>query len=390
MKRILVVLLLGIQISVVAQEFGSSVQFIRSRINSKVRFHQHAQGNKALHYTKDLRYIDGEISEVILISENMFDLYLRRHITVTERFLIDADTLAGIIKHFDDVSLKELRAYMKALNKGGQVEDYYFKEGNMECSKVFLSTNGLASILIVPWSSFEIPAEIRQPLLDEKARYELLMEEEEQIAIRQAAIEDSLNKLSYDLRVHFPNETIEIDNLLIKQIVRFYTTGSQPSFRELLESESGYHHFLSTHSVRFALEDHSRPAQERGGFIIAGSNNFETVLKCDSINDSCELFEGSRIKLRRKELNGRSVLTHIDYDSLEISIYKGVVDVMVKYDKLKVKSKDLPSEIVALMERNFVEDVLGKSKMYFVAGRVLGRDVFEYELKWENKNLFGF
>jgi hypothetical protein len=94
----------------------------------------------------NLRYENGEISDVILCYYNEYIVDIGIEADFCKHFVMENGKLVYILTQYETLSIDQLKKYYNSLNQYRKVDDLYFSEDNKNYSKVYLHKNGLATV----------------------------------------------------------------------------------------------------------------------------------------------------------------------------------------------------------------------------------------------------
>jgi hypothetical protein len=287
----------------------------------------------------DVKYFNGEISEVIQCFDKQFLLDFRIEADFCKYYIMENGKLAYILTQYKNVSVGKLKEYFDQSHKNNKVGNLYFSEDFKNYSKIFLHTNGLATVEWGATNQNDLPksvkAEISKKLKDqEEAEKQRQLAEE-----RQKQREKEIKSKTYDLQEAFPSKYNQFVNSQHEAIKSYFTNSSRyssysfPSFEELAKSSKKYERFRSSYDVHYKLEDNISESINKGYVEVAGSKNSKTMIKVDLISGSdkdIKLFKSSSILLPSIKMEGYEIMTEASIKNLKVDFTRGLTEVKIK------------------------------------------------------------
>ena len=220
---------------------------------------------------------------------------------------MEGGKLAYVLTQYENVSVSKLEEYYNQLFEDRKAGDLYFSEDYKNYSKIYLHSNGLATVEWGETNPNDLPASI-QSEIDSQLKEQEEAERQRQLAEqKRREREKEIKSKTYDLQEHFPYKYDQVLNLQREAIKNYFESSSSyysserfPSFETLEKSDKKYERFKSTYNVHYKLQDNSRESVNYGDVIVAGSRDINTLKKVELVNGTdkdLKLFNTASISL---------------------------------------------------------------------------------------------
>ena len=120
----------------------------------------------------DMKYFDGEISEVIQCYSKQFLIDFMISADFCTHYIIESGKLSYILTQYEDVPVSKLKELFAKFYRDRKVEDLYFSEDFKNYSKIYLHENGLATVEYVATNLNDLPASIKEEINKKLNKYE--------------------------------------------------------------------------------------------------------------------------------------------------------------------------------------------------------------------------
>src|SRR5574344_2105726 len=166
-------------------EIGDDANKIKSLIewSTQDRTGFDSYGNsKGNNVDYDVKYFNGQITDVIQCYSNQYMLDFRIAASFCNHYMMVDEKLASIITQYEDISTNKLTSIYDRLYEGRSSGDYYFTEDYKHYSKIYLASNGYAT---VEWGKVDnLPANVKAGIqkklqqIEEEKDLQIKIEEE--------------------------------------------------------------------------------------------------------------------------------------------------------------------------------------------------------------------
>jgi len=163
---ILTVLVLGFgHLKAQTIEIGQSAEQIKTLIEWTTKDHNKpdSYGNRSNSYwTWDVKYYDGQITEVIQCYQDQYLLDFRVVANYCKHYMMEKGKLAYILSQFENISVDKLRDSYSTNYGENKIGELYFSDDYEHYSKIYLANNGIATVEWRKTVISELPSGIQQ------------------------------------------------------------------------------------------------------------------------------------------------------------------------------------------------------------------------------------
>ncbi|MCX6351499.1 MAG: WG repeat-containing protein [Bacteroidetes bacterium] len=145
-------------------EVGQSAEQIKGLIEWTTKDHNKPDtyGNKSSSYwTWDVKYNNGQITDVVQCYQKQYLLDLRTTADYCKHYIMDKSKLAYVLTQFENISVEKITENYNTNSMNKKIGGLYFSENYEYYSKIYLSTNGLATVEWRKTVVSELPASIQ-------------------------------------------------------------------------------------------------------------------------------------------------------------------------------------------------------------------------------------
>ena len=135
------------------------------------------------HWTWDVKYYNGEISEVFQCHENEYIMEWGIIANYCNRYIMKNGKLAHTLTQYADVSLEKLKSFYNSKYLYGKNSDVYFSQDYQYYSKLYLADNGYATVELKKTDQTILPKSIFTDLIKLQSD-ERKVEEQNAIALQ--------------------------------------------------------------------------------------------------------------------------------------------------------------------------------------------------------------
>ena len=325
----------------------------------------------------DVKYFNGQISEVIQCYTNQYLLDFRITASFCKRYVMEKGVLSYILTQYENVSTEALKAEYGNDYSAKRIGDFYFSDDYQHYSKIYLAQNGLAT---VAWRKTEVstlPANIKQSVQKQLAQKQTEETKRQQAKKSKERREKEIKSKTYDLAIY---DSVQYKNLVaefLKSAERTLKSNSMfPDFEAIRRQEEKFFVFKNTYAVYYKLVDHSRESVDHGYYIEAGSidirNENKYTLISGSDND-CRFIKKVPFYLPTIYVEDIKVMTEAKIAGINVEYVKGITKAKVK-NGVVTFVKDAPA--LAAQEK-FVEQLKnepnGANYIKYEVGRVMDK-----------------
>lgn len=375
-------------------EIGKSAEEIKQLIewSTRQRTGYDNYGNlKGNNVDWDVKYYDGQISEVIQCYTQQFLIDFRVVADFCKHYIMENGRLAYVLTQYENISVSKLKEYYDRSDNDTKIGDFYFSDSYKTYSKIHLHQNGLAT---VKWGVAKLSD------LPEKIRYEVKRKQENEAEVEQQRVfeeEKERNKESeikskiYDLEQHAPDEYKQALSEQRDVIIKYFTSSSSyndrnnfPSFRDLEQREKKFERFKNTYTVWYELEDHSRPSIDHGYYIEAGSRDIRGKYDAKLIegtDQSCSLFKSASIRLSTLKIEGYEVMTKAKFANIKVDFTRGLTEVRIKRGEVEFRKSPPEQALQSLIIEKLKTEPNGKYIVKYEVGNILGKEFVNIKLE---------
>lgn len=130
-------------------EIGQSAEQVKAIIEYTTKQHNRTDsyGNRASsRWQWDARYKNGKIAEVVQCYTNQYIVDFKIMANLCKHYLMENEKLASILTQYENVSIETLREKFNNVAGDRRIGEYYFSEDFTSYSRIFLHSNGLATV----------------------------------------------------------------------------------------------------------------------------------------------------------------------------------------------------------------------------------------------------
>lgn len=332
----------------IGQDARRTLEIVKYTTKSKSGFDSYGN-SKGNNVSYDVKYNDGQISEILQCFENQYLIDFRIKASYCDHYIVHDGIYDHKITQYENISTQKLKALFDNSYGETKMGNLYFTEDYEYYREIYQHNNGLASIALAKTKIEDMPLSIKS-LVENKLenRERERLKEEERIGEEREREEDVTSKIynlkEYDLTAY--NSFIaKLRTNTLKQFSSKSYNQIVSNFSDIKNSKENYSSFNGTYDLSFILEDNSRPTETRGNVIIAGSRDIKTLVTIDKKSSSSTDNELNfkNVKLPTIEVEGYDVLTKVILSDFDINYIRGLATVKVKSGKVSFKD-ELPKE----------------------------------------------
>ncbi len=378
-------------------EIGQDADYIKQLIewSTRQRSGYDSYGNsKGNNVVWDVKYYDGQISEVIQCYSQQYLIDFRIIADFCKHFIMEKGKLAYVLTQYDNISVSKLKELYDHSTNNEKIDDLYFSDDYSNCSKIYLHSNGLATIKWTATKQSDLPINIRNEIKRkqdafDKAEQEKIIEEQ-----KEQEKENEIKSKVYDLKQYAPNEYREAFNKQRERIIEYFLNSSSgyfssgikfPSFRDLAQRELKFENFNNTYTVTYELEDHSRPSVNYGSYIAAGSIDIRGIQKVELVegtDKNCSLIKSTSIgRLPTIEIEGYEVMTKATFKNITVDFTRGLSEVKIKKGEIEFIKFPPKEELKSVIIEKLKNNQKGKYVVKYEIGNILGEEIINIEVQ---------
>lgn len=382
-------------------EVGQDAIQIKSLIEMITQQHNRydSYGNRANSTASyDVKYNNGVISDVIQCFDNQYLSDFSVVASFCKHFIMKNGKLEYTINQYKNISTSTLIGFYNKIYEDKKIGDYYFSNDFEYYSKIYLAKNKLAT---VEWRktepkmlSLEIQKKLKIEQNTEKER--LRVEEEEKIK------EQEIKSKTYDLKENNVSLYNENYNEIISKILDYlqelpissrYSRASKPydyygdtnipTFRILAKSKENKYRFKNTYTAYYILKDNSRPSENLGSMIVAGSYdvNQKGKITLDSGTDnSCSLFNHISFRIPTIKVQEYEVMTEATFPNISVDYAKGITIIKIKSDEINFVDFAPDDDIQNKLKEKLKNEIVGKYVVKYEVGNIAGKEFVNIEI----------
>ncbi|MEK6615040.1 MAG: hypothetical protein AABZ32_02850 [Bacteroidota bacterium] len=392
----------SLSIGQVGFEIGkSSDTYVKQIIQYKVESYYSAQGTKSVKMSWDVKYNDGEISDVIYCSENQYHLDLKMIANFCTHYMMASGKLAYVLTQYENVSTDKLKSSYDNKYGDRKIGDKYFDEDYLNYSQVYLATNGYPTVEYKKTETYELPSDIKKKIEDKQKEQVVLemikKEAEETEKKKEKEIKSKLYDLEkYDKTQYFEAVNKQRDNLIscLQSISKSsgnpyssYSSSVQfiPSFTELEKADKKYFIFKNSYTAYYYLKDNSTDGKNYGTYIVSGTRDIKKYAKFTLVSGedkNCILLNNCYISIPTIKYEGYEVMTEATIKNIVVDYIKGVTTVKIKNGTVTYKKNPPPTEYQTLLSDKLKNEP--KGGLYIVkyeVGKVMDKSFANTETK---------
>lgn len=125
---------------------GKSAEEVAGMLKFQVSSYYQARGNKTMQLSTNTKYANGQPVEVRLNVQNSYNIQLRKAVNFCDRYIVKAGKVVFLLSQYENISVKELEDLYNEISAETKVGNLYFTEDFQHFRKIYLSSNGLATI----------------------------------------------------------------------------------------------------------------------------------------------------------------------------------------------------------------------------------------------------
>ena len=200
MKRLLIltVLVLGFgYLKAQTIKIGQSAEQIKTLIEWTTKDHNKpdSYGNRSNSYwTWDVKYYDGQITEVIQCYQDQYLLDFRVVANYCKHYMMEKGKLAYILSQFENISVDKLRDSYSTNYGENKIGELYFSDDYEHYSKIYLANNGIATVEWRKTVISELPSGIQQTVKSKLTTTRQETETKKEKEFKEAQSQDELDK----------------------------------------------------------------------------------------------------------------------------------------------------------------------------------------------------
>ena len=335
----------------IGQDARVTKQIIEYSTSSRTGYDSYgnSKGNNVVY---DVKYYNGEISEVIQCFSRQYLIDFRIQADFCKHYIMKRGKLAYVLTQYENVSVSKLKEYYNQSYEDRKAGDLYFSEDYKTYSKIYHHNNGLATVEWGETNPNDLPLSIKSEI-DRKLKEQEEAERQRQLAERKRKEREKEKKSKvYDLQEHSRYQYEEVLNRQREAIKKYFSNSSSyysserfPSFETLAKSYKKYERFKSIYNIHYKLQDNSRESVKYGYVIVAGSRDINTLKKVELVNGTdkdLKLFNSASISLPTIEIEGYEVMTEATLNDVSVDLTRGLTEVKIKGGE--VDFKEYPPE----------------------------------------------
>ena len=377
-------------------KIGQDASYVKQLIqySTQMRTGYDSYGNsKGNNVDWDVKYYNGEISEVIQCYSQQYLIDFRTVADFCKHYIMDNGRLAYVLTQYENISVSKLKEYFDRSNIDTKAGDLYFSDNFKTYSKIYLHQNGLATVKYTTAKQSDLPKSIRSSIrkkqeAEAKAEQDRLLAEQ-----KEQEKESEIKSKVYDLKQYAPEkyqnaldrQRERIINYFMKNSSDYYSRSKFPSFRDLEQRDIKFEHFNNTYTISYELEDHSRPSVNYGSYIKAGSTDIRGTQKVELIegtDNNCSLLKSTSIgRLPTIEIEGYEVMTKATFENIKVDFTRGLTEVKIKKGDIEFKRFPPEQDLQSVIIDNLKDKPKGKYKVRYEIGNILGKEIINIQVQ---------
>ncbi|MBL0311020.1 MAG: hypothetical protein IPP77_15545 [Bacteroidetes bacterium] len=206
----------------------------------------------------DVKYYNGQITEVIQCYANQYLLDFRISATFCKRYIMEYGT-AYVLTQYENVSTEVLKSKYENSYGDKRIGDLFFSDDYQHYSKIYLAKNGMATIEWRKTETNSLPANIKAQIQNslKKRKTKKL----KTTSRRSESEGKEIKSKTYDLAIY--------DSVKYKSLVSNFwndieyslkSTSMFPDFNSLQEQQDKFFFFKNTYNAHYKLVDYSEKA----------------------------------------------------------------------------------------------------------------------------------
>tara|TARA_R110000868_G_scaffold245810_1_gene502388 strand:- start:195 stop:1502 length:1308 start_codon:yes stop_codon:yes gene_type:complete len=374
----------------IGQDARVTKQIIEYSTSSRTGYDSYgnSKGNNVVY---DVKYYSGEISEVIQCFSRQYLIDFRIQADFCKHYIMEGGKLAYVLTQYENVSVSKLKEYYNQSYEDRKAGELYFSEDYKNYSKIYLHSNGLATIEWGETNPNDLPQSIKSEI-DRKLKEQEEAERQRQLAEqKRKEREKEIKSKIYDLQEHSQYRYEEVLNRQREAIKKYFANSSSyysserfPSFETLAKSDKKYERFKSTYNVHYKLQDNSRESVNYGYVIVAGSRDINTLKKVelvDGTDKDLKLFNSASISLPTIEIEGYEVMTEATLNDVSVDFTRGLTEVKIKGGEVDFKKYSPEQDLQQKISDKLKSEPNGRYLVKYEVADIMGQTDVNTEIE---------
>ncbi|MFN5209304.1 MAG: hypothetical protein ACK5D8_07420, partial [Bacteroidota bacterium] len=297
-------------------EIGQDAKQIKSMIewSTRDRTGYDSYGNsKGNNVTWDVKYSNGQITDVIQCYSNQYLLDFRVSASFCKHYVMEYGQLAYVLTQYEDLSTEQLKEFFDRSYGDYKSGNLYFSDDYEHYSKIYLANNGYATVEWRKTEPDELPSDLKTKIAnklkaEQEAEAKRIKEEEERKAKEKEIKSKTYNLKEYDSTKY----NSFVNSLRYSLLERLKSNSSFPDYYKIEKESQKHFRFQNTYSAYYKLVDYSRESVDYGYYIAAGSNDVRSENKFTLVSgddNSCQFIKYASPKLPTINYKGYTVMT---------------------------------------------------------------------------------
>lgn len=361
---------------------GDDAQKVRSLVQYEVQTFYQAQGYHQVEMSWDTKYHDGQISEVILCKENVPMIDLRKAVDFCVHYVIQNGNLSKIITQYKNISLKELQTALSKLNT--TIGNYFFDNDFEHYSRIYLSSNGLATKEYTQTVIKELPLNIKDQIQSLRQDFRKTTEVDENVKKKKEIEKQQFKSHPLNLQIIRPLIYEKLVNDLQDNLAKFFDSKYFIKNSELLKTENGFKYVIGEYNLKVFTEDHSRAAVVYRNYIEAGSHDVKTKNEITVVSgfETKNIAEKISLYLPTIDSNNIECMTVAYFNNVKFTYTKGLSILQVaKKQNISIVKYQLNPDIQTIIFDAMKDQKKGKYIILYGIGTINEKEIKKIEIK---------
>lgn len=398
MKRllILIILIFGFehlksQSIEIGQDANEVKQFIEWSTRQRTGFDSYgnSMGNNV---TWDVKYYNGQITEVIQCYENQVIINLSPSVNFSRHYNMEFGKLANVYTQYENVSVEKLIEKYNKIYEGRIINNLYFENDYRHYTKIFLAKNGYATTDFRIIDDSQLTSSMRKTI---KNRMENEREKLNQIRLADEKEKEKIHEIifkTYDLEKYSKDSYESLISGIKEEIINYFERLKNPRYVEVIKDplftdlknfDVKKYRFKNTYTAYFKYEIKSGIDKSN---LTEIDNESDDIYRTNEItlisgNDTtCSLFNYIAIFIPELHINGYEVLTEVHVRNINVDYAKGITFIKAKNGEIDFLANKPDNDLIDRIKKEIHSTKNGKYYLKYEFKSIMGEEKLEIEL----------